>query len=228
MAVAKSRILFEFDSVVDTELTAIREIRAVGKSIVTKDVNLDSFIFKLSDTELKKYRMFSSEDIIYQILKEDAKDTYLTFPNMVLDMVDCTPFLQPTAMHSLIKAFAVVGGGILKADIRCNNHIQANLINSLFNRTNRPNIIICGRDEIDTNKYGTYVFGFIKDALEYDFETPKNIRILNFRTNFDKDHSDILKPEYAMPLTDIHTLEIVDAYREEDLKPNKESEDKTS
>ena len=31
-----------------------------------------------------------------------------------------------------------------------------------------------------------------------------------------------------MPLTDIHTLEIVDGYREEDLKPNKESEDKTS
>ena len=56
------------------------------------------------------------------------------------------------------------------------------------------------------------------EIIEYTLLEPKSILILNFRENFTDEDSTMLRPELVINLGDVHDINVISAYRDEDIK----------
>lgn len=67
-------------------------------------------------------------------------------------------------------------------------------------------------EEVQTDKYGRFIFGYYKEAIRYNFNAPRSIVFMNYRENMDPNNINRLHPEAVIQLGDIHDLRVMEAY----------------
>ena len=210
-------ILFDFDSIVDKEISLIKFFAGEYRESATIDdfINIRSIP---DDTILKFRRMFGTEDLFRSLLvKLVDKDRYDQLINLFFDRDQKDIFENgyafTTSMTILISAYKKTGNGIIRTAVRCDNEYQKDFVRSLDRDI--P-IIIKERKDVDMSKYGRIIVGQYSSALEYRFDEPKSILILNYMENFDSKDNTLLNPELVISLGDIHKIEIISAFQDDD------------
>lgn len=204
-------ILFDIDSIVDMEMTAIKYVSHEWSYAV-----LDTAIIENNEISMKIKRSYRSslfEDslntsyrgigLMQQVLDRDQKEIFESSHVSLTDLV------------SLLRAYKEAGGGLIKATIRCDNEFQKQFISTLDRDIS---VIVQPRKDVDTSRYGRIIVGNCMKALEYELNEPKSIVVLNFIENFDKEHDTQLHSEFILTFGDIHSIQIVEAYRLDDIK----------
>ena len=209
-------ILFDFDSIIDIEISLIKLFANQYKDhTMLNDLIDKEFIACTDDNTLKFKRVHGEEDLFKSILNPKYKDRYRDlilsfFERDQKDIFD-NGYAFNTAMIILINAYKKAGHGIIKTAIRCDNYMQQDYIKSII-----PDAvtIVDQRKNIQTEKYGRIIVGHYSSALEYTFREPKSIVVLNYRENFDINDSTLLNPELVIRLGDIHSIEVISSYQE--------------
>lgn len=205
-SVGFNSILFEFDSVVDKELSIIKLL--INQYSEIKGLNLT----KMRETEidrLKKDRIYNP----YGTLKTYFDDKDIDVDDWINRFVekrekDILEYAVQTDMSKLLKGYRDVGNGVIKTAVRCDNKIEADYIKQNFGTS----VVMVDRKEIDASDYGRFIFSNYKQALDYNFKEPKSILILNFRENFTLDDNTLLIPELVISLGDINNIEVIPAF----------------
>jgi len=213
-------VLFDFDSIIDREISLIRFIAAEYKDSTGINSFIDIDAIANMDIDIMRLkRIYGNEDLFRSLLVGDAnKDNYESIINILFDRDQKEIFeggyAFNTIMTTLISAFRKAGNGVIRTTIRCDNEQQKEYIRT-FDR--EVSIIVKERKNVDTSKYGRLIVGHYKSALEYKLEEPKSIAVLNFRENFDSRDNILLNPELVISLGDIHKIEIISAFREDEF-----------
>ena len=218
MSKGANSILFDFDSIVDIEISIIKYLRGEYRESSSLDTlfgnNKHDFLYS-DDTSLQFHRMYGKEDLFRHYLEKD-KDNWCNIFESIFDrdqdIILSKKYAHLTSMKFLLTAYKKAGNGIIKTCIRCDNDTQKNLINYFFEDTL---VEVCPRDKVDMSKYGRLVVGNYKNAMKYNIEEPKSILLLNFRENFNSKDITILNPELVISLGDINDIQVISAYRED-------------
>lgn len=213
-------VLFDFDAIIDKEISVIRFIAAEYKDSTSIDSFIDIDAIAGMDIDIMRFkRMYGKEDLFRSLLLGDTnKDSYEAIIDLLFDRDQKEIFdggyAFNTIMTTLISAFKKAGNGVIRTAIRCDNEDQKAYIRA-FDR--EVPVIIKERKDVDMSKYGRLIVGHYKSALQYRLEEPKSIAVLNFRENFDSRDSTLLNPELVISLGDIHKIEIISAFREDEF-----------
>lgn len=212
-------ILFDFSAIVDIKLSLIKYL--IGE--YPDNTNFDIKRFKqMSDSDLKRKRVFGVTDIFQDFLSDHYLiENYEAFYDMLIerdtDIILSDKYVTPTSMPILINAYRKAGEGTIKTAIRCYNKYERDYIRKILPEAT---IEYCSRKDTNMGKYTRLIVGNWNHALEYTFEEPKSILVLNFRENFADTDITMLRPELVISLGDIHSIDVVSAYREnDDIKP---------
>lgn len=208
-------ILFDFYSLVDAELSLIRLIKEEYRDEELK--HLDKYrILNTEENDWKFYRIHGTEDLFRSlIIGEDAKQNYA---KILWDIVKnressiLEKYEYPTAIGSLIRAYQKAGDGVIRTAVRCDTEAQKEYIMKHFPDTT---IEFSERENVDMSKYGRLIVGDWRHALDYKFEEPKSILILDYRDNFSQKDGTLLKAELIINLGDIHDIGVISAYRDD-------------
>ena len=209
-------ILFDIDSIVDMEMTAIKYVANEWGYTVQ---NSDDFISDNDELKNKFKRIFGpslfesslnkpymGNNLMERVLSRDQKEIFES------------NYVSLTDLVALLRAYKEAGGGLIKTTIRCDNEFQQRFISTLDRDI--PTIVQ-PRKEVDTSRYGRIIVGNCIKALEYELNEPKSIVVANFIENFDKvDALQLyqLRSEFILAFGDIHSITIADAYRLDDIK----------
>lgn len=206
-------ILFDIDSIVDMEITAIKYVANEWNTVIS---NATDFVGVNNEIKMKIKRIYgpslfeNSLDMAYkglnlmeQVLNRDQKEIFES------------EYVSLTDLVFLLRAYKEAGSGLIKTTIRCDNEFQKQFISTLDRDLS---VIVQPRKDVDTSRYGRIIVGNCMKALEYEFNEPKSIVILNFIENFNKDHKDWLQPEFILAFGDIHNINLAEAYRLDDIK----------
>ena len=213
-------ILFDFDSIVDREVSLIKYfIGEYRENLFMADfMDLPKAIGMINDN-FKFERLYGSDDLFRSLLfHESHKNAYEELINKFFERdqkeIYERGYAFNTTMPILISAYKKAGNGVIRTAVRCDNQYQLDYIKSI----DRDIVaFISDRKSVDMGKYTRLIVGNWNSALEYTLEEPKSIVILNFRENFDKQDSTILNPELIINLGDINKIEIASAYREDEF-----------
>lgn len=212
MGKGPSSILFEFGSIVDKEISLIRFMQEE-----LREMTLDDFdkyrLINSSIEDLKFHRILGVEDLFKSMLIEEKKDEsdsifnelYDRYGKAILEKYAC-----PTSLHVLINAYKNAADGLIKTGVHCSNTNEINYIRKTFE--DKTKVILGDRKSIDTSDYGRIIVGDYREALEYNFEAPKSIVVMNFRENFTSTDMTTLQIELLTKLGDIHTIEVMTAF----------------
>ena len=205
-------ILFDIDAIIDMEMTAIKYVvhEWPQTAISTEDNNCNDElrmkikrIYGPSLFEDSLNSAYTGLGLMDQILNRDQKEIFES------------EYVSLTDIVSLLRAYKEAGGGLIKTTIRCENEFQRQFISTLDRDIS---VIVQPRKEVDSSRYGRIVIGNCMKALEYELNEPKSILVLNFIENFDKKHRDQLHSEFILTFGDINSIQIVEAYRLDDIK----------
>lgn len=214
-------ILFDFDSVIDIELSVIRWL-----ANTYKDSELDNFDkhrllhTSLDDMEFMRVFGYKGEDLFRSLItNEELKDKYIeilnSFYNEYESEILSKDNMMKTSMTNLISAYRKAGNGTISTAIRCDSEEQKKCIRSFDSIV--P-IELCERKDVDMSKYGRLIVGNVFDPMEYIFKEPKSIVVLNFRENMSVDNITLLRPELIISLGDINDFDVISSYRSVDTK----------
>lgn len=209
-------ILFDFDSIIDIELSIIRWIASEYR-----DEKLDKFdkhrmlYTSLDDMKFMRVLGYHGQDLFKSfIIDEEYKSKYKDVLKMIYEEYSkeilTEKFIVKTAMSSLIKAYAKAGNGTISTAIRCDNEIEKDCIR-LFDKDAK--IEICSRKDIDMSNYGRLIVGDALSSMEYTINEPKSIVVLDFKENMNKDDITLIRSEPIVMLGDINEFTVISAYR---------------
>lgn len=226
-------ILFDFDSIVDKELSLVKFIMintlngTIGDKIDFENYKITLKRFDKQGMESLKYHRIHNDFGLIRNMIEGDQDIS---EDEIFNLIDKNyyknekeilfEYASVTDMIKLIKAYKRAGEGVIKTSIVCENDIEKEYIVKSNIASSVSNILQCDRGDIDTSKYTRFIIGSYKSALKYkiyDEEEPKSILLLNFRENFTKNDSTLLRPELIISLGDIHDIRVTYAYDDNKL-----------
>ena len=209
MAVNHNSILFEFDSIVDIEISTINLVYSYDKeSPLTLFKNEEP---RLTNEQMKMMRKYGPSP-----LSSIIRDSNYTVEDAVSLFEDekylkwLIPYFEPTLMQRLIKVYGKsYNGRLISCTVRCDNNTQTEFV-----RENLPsaNIINTSADKVDTHNYGRIIAGNWKKLMPYKFNSPHSLVVLDYIENFSNQESNLLKPELIIRFGDIHTINIANAH----------------
>ena len=122
MSKGSNSILFDFDSLVDKELSIIQWLRGEYKGKKLNGIS-DRIFFGTID-EFKFKRIYGVEDVFKSmVIGMDYRDVITAFRDKYER--DILRYAHPTDMQRLIRAYSTVGNGnVIKTTVRCSNNIQ--------------------------------------------------------------------------------------------------------
>ena len=208
MAGANS-ILFDIDAIVDMEATAICYLSHEWPNIITNadyltDINIKiKRIYGPSLFESVIDQKYCGTELMYDMLERDQKEIFESNHVCLTDIA------------TLLSAYKKTGGGLIKTTIRCDNEFQKEFISRIDSDLQ---VIVQARKDVDTTRYGRIFTGSCRKAIEYELNEPKSIVVLNFIENFDKMYNDRLISEFILVFGDIHSIQITNAYRLDDIE----------
>lgn len=213
-------ILFDFDSLIDKEISLIKYfIGEYRENVFILDFMDMPKAMSLNNDNLRFERLYGSDDLFKSLLfHQSHKDQYEELIKQFFERDQKDIFEKgyafQTTMPILISAYKKAGNGIIKTAVRCDNQDQVDYLKKIDRDINA---FISERKDVNMSLYGRLFVGNWQTALEYEYEEPKSIVLLNFRENFDKKDSTILKPELIINLGDVNKLEIASAFREDEF-----------
>ena len=209
-------VLFDFDSIIDIELSTIRWI-----SNEYRDDKLDKFdkyrllYTSLDDMKFMRVLGYRGQDFFRSlIIDEEYQDKYKDVLKAIYNEYEkeilSESNIVKTSMDSLIKVYSKTGNGVISTAIRCDNDNQENCVRS-FDK----DVVIekCKRKDVDMSKYGRLIIGDVMGAMEYVIKEPKSIAVLDFRENMSKNDITVIRPEPIVMLGDINEFTVISAYR---------------
>lgn len=213
-------ILFDFDSIVDREISLLKFFYKVYGDSVHMDNFMDiGQIIGVSDDTLKFERMYGKESMFRKLLiKQENKDMYEKLIELFFDRDQKDIFETGcafiTAMITMISAYKKAGNGVIRTAVRCDNQNQVDFLHTI----DRDIVaFVSKREDVNMGKYGRFIVGHYSSALEYKLDEPKSILILNFRENYNAEDNTLLNPELVINLGDIHDIRVISAYQEDDF-----------
>lgn len=209
-------ILFDFDSIIDIELSTIRWI-----ATEYRDDKLDHFdkhrllYTPIEDMKFMRVMGYHGQDLFRSLIVGDEyKECYRTILDSIYNEYQKEILSEKniikTSMHALVRGYKKAGSGTISTAIRCRNDIEEQCIRSFDNEVS---IEKCERKDVDMGKYGRLIIGDVMDSLEYVFKEPKSIVILDFRENMSKDDITLIRSEPIIMLGDINEFTVISAYR---------------
>lgn len=204
-------ILFDFDSIVDKELSTILWIRSVYR-----DSDLPNFNkHKIMYTPIENFRFDRclSTDGLFKSLIEDP--AYKDKADEVLNNIynaneeEILKYASVTSCRTLIERYNTAGGGIVKSSVRVDNEVEKRFIEDLFDHSVSVNLE--KRQDANMEFYTRVVIGSIKDALDYKLDG-MSIMVLDFRENFTEGDITCLNPELIIRLGDTNKISVMSAY----------------
>lgn len=194
-------VLFDIDSIVDIEATAMHYVLSEWPHVASGNT-------LPNDTDIKIKRMYGP-GLFYSIINPEYSNSNLMNDVLKRDQKEIfeSDYVHLTDISVLLSAYKKTGGGIIKTAIRCDNEFQKKFISNKLDSD--VQFIVQDRKDVDTTKFGRIFVGNCINALEYEFENPKSIVVLNFIENFSKDQ---LLSEFVLAFGDIHSIQIANAY----------------
>ena len=183
----RNRILFDFESIVDIKLSAVRKhvIETTG--------------YPIQDFELAAYkinRMYSKRDILENI---DTSTQDLLHPEYPVF----------TSMQVLLNMFLRDYNGMVSPKVLCKDAIQQRIIKDSFPEVKT---LVGSRDQVKTINFARIVVGEAKHILEFKNPVTVDFMILNYRENFTDKDSSIIDPEVLVNVGDVNKFTIVKTY----------------
>ena len=213
-------ILFDFDSLIDKEISLIKYfIGEYRENLFMQDFMDLHKAMSMNNDNLRFERLYGSKDLFQSLLlHQEHKDQYEELIKQFFNRDQRDIFEKgyafKTTMPILISAYKKAGNGVIRTAVRCDNQDQVNYLKSI---DRDMNVFISERKDVNMSIYGRIFVGNWQTALEYEYEEPKSIVVLNFRENFDTKDSTILKPELIINLGDVNKIEIASAFREDEF-----------
>lgn len=213
--IGDNSILFDFFSIVDKELSALKYIFKnydYFKSLNILNIDKIDQLSKMSIDDLKLERMYGCKDIFESIFNTNKnhrmmlKYFYDKYENFILDDKE---YLVFTDSLRLILAYSKAADGVIKSTVLCENDMQKSVVDKYILHA-RP--VISDKKSIDLNLYARLVVGDIYDAANYNIDNPNSLVVMNFRDNFKSDDINNLIPELVISLGDISSISICVAY----------------
>ena len=208
-------ILFDFDSIVDKEISLINFIKSEYRDIELKYLDKHRILY----TEEKAWvyeRIYGREDVFKSLITDNnSKSKYKDILDAIIKENEkeiLQKYAFSTSVHLLISAYKKAGDGIIRTAIRCETEAERDYI---LNKYPGTKIEFGKKEDIDMSQYGRLIVGDYRSALKYNLKEPKSILILNFRENFTEKDSTLLKPELVINLGDIHDIQVISAYRDD-------------
>lgn len=209
-------ILFDFDSVIDIELSIIRWIATEYRDEKLEKFDKYRLLYtSLEDMKFLRILGYYGQDFFRSLIidreyQDKYKDVLKSIYNEYSNEILAENNIIKTSMHSLIRAYAKAGNGTIFTAIRCSNDIEEKCIRS-FDKD--VYIEKCERKDVDMSKYARLVIGDALGCMEYVIKEPKSIAILDFRENMAKDDITLIRPEPIVMLGDINEFTVISAYR---------------
>lgn len=212
-------ILFDFDAIIDKQLSTIRWIAEEYRDDKLEAFDKHRLLYTpLDNMKFMRVMGYQGQDLFRSLIinedyKKMHKEVLHNIYNQYIKDILSEKCLIKTSMHSLIRGYKKAGNGTISTAIRCTNDIEEQCIRSFDKEVN---IEKCERKDVDMSKYGRLIVGDAMDALEYVFNEPKSIGILDFRENMLPNDITNLRPEPVVILGDINELTVISAYRSVD------------
>lgn len=202
-----NNVLFTFDSVIDVHLGLLKHIKESFNSdkFMKQDVlNNDEHFFKillLSDKNVNPITQLLLDD-----KKEQADSIYEAF--MKKEYNNILNHATRTDLYNMLLAFMAAGNGAIRVRVLCRNELEQHYINRI--NSNIPTVI--GElHTIDLAPYDSIYIKNIRDLLPIDTLEAKNLYILSYLNNFEKDDVTPLM-QAAIMFGDVNIMRFVDAY----------------
>lgn len=204
-------ILFDFDSIVDKELSTILWIRDVYRDSPLPNFNKHNIMY----TPIENFRFDRclSTDGLFKSLIEDP--AYKDRADEVLKNIyetneeDILRYASTTSCKTLIERYNTAGGGIIKRSVRVDNDIEKKFIEELFGFP--IPVHVEKREDTNMEFYTRLVIGCLKNALDYKLDG-MSIMVLDFRENFTEGDITCLNPELIIRLGDTNKVSVMSAY----------------
>lgn len=215
-----NRVLFEFLSLIDLQMSIVKYVAGFGAELTNFDVAKAK---SYTDEEMKRMRK-EGPCLTDTIIKNDSfkgNDGIELFrmDQYFKDMIK-TNSIEPTLMQRLVKMYHKAGSGIISTAVRCDNDIEAAYVRERFPETT---IELCEPAKVDMEKYGRIVASHFMQPIRYRYKGPRSIVVLDFRENFTKKDSTLLHPELIISLGDIHSITVAQAHIYEKESINNEN-----
>ena len=183
----RNRILFDFESIVDIKLSALRKYIIETTGYPVSDFELGTHKFN---------RMHSMKDVLENI---DTSTQDLLHPEYPVF----------TSMQVLLNRFLRDYNGMISPKVLCKDAIQQRIIKDSF-----PDVkVLMGtRDQVKTINFARIVVGEAKHILEFKNPITVDFMMLNYRENFTKDDPKVIDPEVLVRIGDVNKFTIVKTY----------------
>lgn len=214
-------ILFDIDSLVDIEISLLKYLVKEFRESATIDQFIDiGTLTCLDDNALMFKRMYGKEDLFKSFLiKPEDKDRYKEIIHSLFErdqkFIFDNGYAFTTVITKLITAYKKAGNGVIRTTVRCDNDYQKKFIEGKYHDS--TTVIVRPRKEVDMGNYARVFVGQYTSALEYEYEEPKSIVLLNYMENFDPNDFTMLRPELVISLGDVNKIEIVSAFKDEEF-----------
>jgi hypothetical protein len=195
-----TRILFDFESVVDLKLSYIYYLKN-NLDRITDDMNKD-IIINTSMKEFEQRRMHVYEDPLDYIGIRNKEELDLEHP-------EC-PY--PTLMKVLIKTYIRMADGAVNPSILCKDESQQRIINEIFNGSVKT--LVGSRKRVKSLNFGRIVLANPSHSLEFKDPVTQDFMVLNFRENYTRTDPPELKDDILKVVLDINQFTIANAYEE--------------
>lgn len=211
-------VLFDIDSIIDKEATALGALRDLYNSQEDNHNSLDNiyymnYLSKLDNDKIKWGRIHRS-NLFRDFIIDDLDKMY---DRSIIDNIynaSCDDNIFITSMAILISAYKKAGNGTITTSVRIDpgDNISREILNRY--KIYPDNIIELDRPNIDIDNYGRIISGNTKSILKYKIDKPMNILILSYADNFLNDDRKVLDPELIVNLGDICDIKVVSPYRD--------------
>ena len=204
-------ILFDFDSIVDIELSTILWIRAVYRDSDLPNFDKHKIMYTPIDN-FKFDRCLSSEGLFKSLIIDDSnKERSEEILSKIYEAneEEILKYASITSCKALINGYKTAANGVIHCCVRVDNDVEKKFIEDLFEHS--IPVYKEARKDFDMGPYTRLIAGYYKNAMEYKLKM-KSVMILDFRENFDEKDITCLNPELIIRLGDMNHLGVMSAY----------------
>lgn len=231
---ANNAILFDSSAIIDIETSIFLVLLSDSRFIEGLDDIINIHDYNMNRKRIKEH-LYPVEDMKYnrvnhpfgllrQILyAEISLSDYLSLRDTLYEsfkeIMFKNNFTLFTQAKTLIAAYKKAGNGVITTSILCKDAEEKQFLQKHIDSD-----FIIGKPE-DTpvcEKYSQIISGDFRNLLKFNYTSPMNITMLNFRENFLETDISVPRPELVISLGDIHDIKVMEAYASSDTSKTDE------